>query len=207
MKHCRFLILLVSLFVSHQAFALVTSPNSVEASSTFHTYSLMSLINTDGLSGGLEAGLHGESFPTMWMSTSSDRTPILTFDMGEMVNFLSAHIWQYNSVTNGLSRGVDGFNILYSSDGVDFTSLGSANLTVSPGGSIPAQIVPLVATARFIRFEITSNHGNSYTGLSEVAFDIQSTPAAPIPTNSQWALIMLSMLIGLTVFTNRRRLF
>ena len=32
-------------------------------------------------------------------------------------------------------------------------------------------------------------------------------PATPIPAASQWALIMLSMLIGLMVFANRRRLF
>jgi len=32
-------------------------------------------------------------------------------------------------------------------------------------------------------------------------------PATPIPTTSQWALIMLSMLLGLMVFANRRRLF
>jgi hypothetical protein len=32
-------------------------------------------------------------------------------------------------------------------------------------------------------------------------------PAAPIPTLSQWALIMLSMFLGLMVFANRRRLF
>lgn len=33
------------------------------------------------------------------------------------------------------------------------------------------------------------------------------TPAIPVPTLSQWALIMLSMLLGLMVFANRRRLF
>lgn len=33
------------------------------------------------------------------------------------------------------------------------------------------------------------------------------TPAAPIPTLSQWALIMLSMLFGLMVISNRKRLF
>lgn len=31
--------------------------------------------------------------------------------------------------------------------------------------------------------------------------------ATPVPTMSQWALIMLSMLLGLLVFTNRKRLF
>ena len=32
-------------------------------------------------------------------------------------------------------------------------------------------------------------------------------PAAPIPATSQWALIMLSMLLGLVVFVHRRHLF
>ena len=32
-------------------------------------------------------------------------------------------------------------------------------------------------------------------------------PAIPVPTLSQWALIMLSMFLGLMVFANRRRLF
>ena len=34
-----------------------------------------------------------------------------------------------------------------------------------------------------------------------------STEPVPIPTLSQWALIMLSMLLGLMVFANRKRLF
>ena len=33
------------------------------------------------------------------------------------------------------------------------------------------------------------------------------TPTTPIPTLSQWALIMFILLIGLAVFSNRRRLF
>jgi len=36
---------------------------------------------------------------------------------------------------------------------------------------------------------------------------VPPTPAIPVPTLSQWALIMLLMLIGLMVFANRRRLF
>jgi hypothetical protein len=32
-------------------------------------------------------------------------------------------------------------------------------------------------------------------------------PATPIPTMSQWALVMLAMLLGLMVFSNRKRLF
>ena len=32
-------------------------------------------------------------------------------------------------------------------------------------------------------------------------------PVNPIPTLSEWALMILSMLLGLIVFANRRRLF
>ena len=32
-------------------------------------------------------------------------------------------------------------------------------------------------------------------------------PAKPIPTMSEWTLVMLSVLLGLMVFANRRRLF
>lgn len=33
------------------------------------------------------------------------------------------------------------------------------------------------------------------------------TPAIPVPSMSQWALVMLSMLLGLMVYANRKRLF
>ena len=36
---------------------------------------------------------------------------------------------------------------------------------------------------------------------------VPPTPAIPVPTMSQWALIMLSMLLGLMVFANRKSLF
>lgn len=44
-------------------------------------------------------------------------------------------------------------------------------------------------------------------GASRIAPVEPPIPAIPVPTMSQWALILLSMLIGLMVFANRRRLF
>ncbi len=44
-------------------------------------------------------------------------------------------------------------------------------------------------------------------GVACVDDVVPPAPAAPIPTLSQWALIMLSMLFGLMVFSNRKRLF
>jgi hypothetical protein len=59
-------------------------------------------------------------------------------------------------------------------------------------GSFPIASNPLIPHVRF---------------STDVVIVIPPTPAMPVPTLSQWALIMLSMLLGLMVFVNRRRLF
>jgi len=48
---------------------------------------------------------------------------------------------------------------------------------------------------------------NNKTGCNSVQEILASVPTTPIPTMSQWALVMLSVLIGLMVFANRRRLY
>jgi hypothetical protein len=45
------------------------------------------------------------------------------------------------------------------------------------------------------------------SGLPPDVDVVPPMPATPVPTLSQWALIMLSMLLGLMVFSNRKRLF
>ena len=95
---------------------------------------------------------------------------------------------------------MNGFDVFYSDDDINYTFFGSFNLTVSGGGEIPAQIVPLAFTARYIRFSVTSNFGDeSYTGLSEVAFDVgpyQQQPTTPIPTLSNLMLMVLILLLA-----------
>ena len=62
---------------------------------------------------------------------------------------------------------------------------------------------------------VTNDSGTIATAdVTDVAVDcvddvvvVPPTPAIPVPTMSQWALIMLSMFLGLMVFANRRRLF
>ena len=48
---------------------------------------------------------------------------------------------------------------------------------------------------------------NLLTGTTGAPPPVAATPATPVPTLSQWALIMLSMLFGLMVVANRKRLF
>jgi hypothetical protein len=90
--------------------AQVVTPVSVTASSTFFTYDDVDLINDSGLVGGL----HDEDFNNMWLSDADDVTPTVTFDLGAAYDITAGQIWQYNSTANGLSRGVNGFDILVS---------------------------------------------------------------------------------------------
>jgi hypothetical protein len=176
------------------ASAQVVTPVAVTVSSTFSTYDEANLIDDSGL----VAGLHDEDFGNMWMSNTNDVTPTLTFDLGAVYAITAAQIWQYNATSIDLSRGVNGLNILASQDDVTYTPVTSASLTISPGGPIPAQIVSFAATARYVRFVVTSNHGSlSYTGLSEAKFETAAAPAADaIPTLSGWAMVLFSAIIA-----------
>jgi len=50
--------------------------------------------------------------------------------------------------------------------------------------------------------------GGGVSGLMRVGeMGVAPAPIMPVPTMSEWALIVLSMLLGLMVFTNRKRLF
>lgn len=176
------------------ASAQVVTPASVTVSSTFSTYDEANLIDDSGLVGGL----HDEDFGNMWMSDTGDIRPTVTFDLGAVYNLTAAQIWQYNATSIDLSRGVNAFNILSSQDDVTYTPVTSASLTISPGGPIPAQIVSFAATARYVRFEVTSNHGSpDFAGLSEVKFETAGAPAPDaIPTLSGWAMLLFSAVIA-----------
>lgn len=191
---------LIGLFFSQQVLATVVSPASATASSTFSTYSLPNLINGVGITGGLDGGTHSTDYTTMWMSDAGDVNAQLTFDLGAVESVNAARIWQYNATCCGLERGVDGFDVYYSSDDINYTLLGSFNLTMSQSVSneeVPAQIVPMSFSAQFIRFNITSNHGSEgYTGLSEVAFDVNNQPSVPVPALSGFMLMVMLLLLA-----------
>lgn len=74
----------------------------------------------------------------------------------------------------------------------------SGSVTLSQAGAFnPAdeatlQLVSGFSTNQWVRLE---------------ALTVPPIPAAPVPTMSEWALVILLMLLGLMVFTNRKRLF
>lgn len=202
MKAITATLMAVGLLFSQQVFSAVNSPDSVTASSTFSSYSLPDLINGSGITGGLEGGTHGVEYTDMWLSDGGDTTPWLVFDMGGMAGIGTIQIWNYNATCCGLDRGVNNLDIYYSDNDFDYTLLGNYNLIQADGSAISAQIIPANIEARYIRFEVNSNHGDElYTGLSEVAFgtdyvDIPDYDARPVPSLSFWMVMTLLLLIS-----------
>lgn len=146
-------------------------------SSTFSSYDEVHLIDNSGLSGGL----HDTNYTNQWLADTDDVQPWLVFDLGTQYDLTSAIIWQY-SYSGSENRGVNGLNIYLSTDGANFTLATSTNLAIASGGDLPAQIVTFTeAPARYVRFEVASNHGSAtYTGLAEVKFGGLPSPGADL---------------------------
>jgi hypothetical protein len=155
---------LPTIAASQAAFEVIT-PVRVEASSTFFTYREANLINNSGLS----SGRHDSLYTGMWLNDQDGATGTITFDLGRIYSLVSVDVWQYSFVP---ARGVRGLSILSSQDGLDYRLLKLGRLeAVSESGPSREQTVPIEAAARFVRFVITSNWGDSeYTGLAEVKF-------------------------------------
>jgi len=105
---------------------------------------------------------------------------VVTFDLGELYDLNTVYIWQHNQPGN-FGRGVNQFDLLYSSDGVSYTAFANnLNLAISPGGNISAQSFAFSqANVRFVQIAIDSAHSgsaNEYVGLAEVMFDGIAVP-------------------------------
>ncbi len=186
MKKIIILAALVAVVLPAVSNATVITPVDAIASSTFGTYDVEDLVNNSGLSGGL----HDTNYTNMWMNNAEGTGGQLTFNLGGTYAVTSSDIWQYNATCCGLNRGVKDFDILASTNGIDFTLITSSTLTQSSGGLIAAQNIVFNAVASYIRFDILSNYGDTtYTGLSEVKFN-----ADPIPEPVSIALIVFGLL-------------
>ncbi len=161
--------LLMPTVIASQTYFEVVTPVLVQASSTFFTYRDVNLINNSGLSDGR----HDNLYSNMWLNDQEGAAGTITFDLGRVYRLASVDVWQYSFVP---ARGVRGLNILGSLNGTDYRLLRFARLeAVSEGGPSGEQTIALEAAARFVKFVITSNWGDSeYTGLAEVKF--RATP-------------------------------
>lgn len=143
------------------------------------------LVNDSGLTGSGFSATHAEggSSEDQWHSSGGVvNDEFLTFDLGGTYDLAAIYIWQHNQ-TDLFGRGVNQFDLLFSTDGGSNYSLSSANnnLAISAGGNISAQSFALFQTGvTHVKIEIDSDWSgetSDFVGLAEVKFDgVASVP-------------------------------
>jgi hypothetical protein len=79
-------------------------------------------------------------------------------------------VWNYNSSIS-LARGVQLMNVSTSTDGLNFTPPSAVTVPQGTANPLPGYLISTGAVAaRYVKFDILSNYGDSYTGLSDVQF-------------------------------------
>ena len=160
---------------------------------------------------GLTGGQHITAVePNMWLSAGTafggdDPDPSVTFDLGAVYTISSFNVWNYNEAPPNLTaRGVNGVTVEYGTTaGLGSAVPGITNFAQADGldtytGEDFSGFAPF--DARYIKFDIDSNHGgdNNFYGLSEVQFDGE---LAAVPEPATGTLAGLSVL----AFALRRR--
>lgn len=171
-------------------------------------------VNGNGLTGLGSAGSShtiGES-GLVWTTSGNiiapnDLDPQVTYDLGAVHQVTKIREWGYNDPTVNLVlatpatiMGPDQVEIFTSTDNVAFTSAGTVNFALASGtaGYTGNEITVNLPAARYIRFDIKSNHAGALfdgtganpgtidnrglTGLSEVRFE--GTPVTSTPFES-----------------------
>lgn len=142
------------------------------------------------------------SAANMYLSALDNATAWLEFDLGTVTNLTEIHLWNYNldGQENGndtvakTKRGVKTFDVYVSTDAgtgnnqsIDgiWTMITTSALTLDEatgGANYAGQRFDLADTAaRYVRIDMTSNHGNSalaIIGLSEAHFYTISEPGS-----------------------------
>lgn len=192
----KFVCLLAFLFAGSANAGLISVSN-VTASSTFgSTYNPDNLINGSGLVGSLHSG----DWTNKWM-TNSTVTGSLLFDFGSVFALSESSIWNYGNGCCDENRSVKDLSVESSIDGITFFSVGDFTLNKPIGDPFASETITLNTSAQYVRFNLNSNYGSSFTGLSEVQFS-GTTTNIPEPAT----LILLSLGLAGIGFSRKKKI-
>lgn len=205
-----FMAVLGGMLTAAPAAETLITPTGVTASSEFDGGGIdqrdaSQLTDNSGLTSSDLSGTHDTDVrTTMWMSngtlkTPNDTDPDLLFDLGEVYDLTTIHIWAYNETGSYASnpalpsRGAKDVDVLGSTDGISYALISSISLNMAGGvtGEPVQNFSVFQSNVRYIRFDIASNHNNAtfptdtnggtysggsegygFTGMSEVKFTV-----------------------------------
>jgi F5/8 type C domain len=152
-------------------------------------FNIDDIVNGYGLPGNTPSliGTHDRRVTTTnaWAG-SLDTGNLITFNLNGTYSLAGFSLWNFNG-TNTV--GVNGVNVLTSTDGTNFTSVAGAPTQFAIGADVapvsPQQFGFTPVTASYVRFQVLSNYGftdfGNATGLAEVQFNSASATSVPEP--------------------------
>lgn len=136
-----------------------------------------------------------------WFSNQGTSSASVTYDLGSILGIDAVALW------NEESSGIGALDILWSTDGLAFTSLGIFNPTDHSAGSYGADVFTFAGIdARYFRFDMSGcpqpiNGTFNACAIGEVAFRSADVGGA-VPEPSTWAMMLFGF--GATGFAMRR---
>jgi hypothetical protein len=227
---------LVSCLFAQNLWAAINWSETVSTNAISEDFEAYPVGKVDGTL-SINVGTAGEVFLGQSVSEASgwdvvSGTPTNPLTIAVSTDEIQVYSYVRDNSLMGLTGGTIGLGALSFLFDLDHTELGLAILGANQGdvtfqffdrtgASVGTAVVTLTVlhsdftltsdAGSFAGVTITNNDGAGITyddlRLGEGAVVQPSAPALPIPTLSQWALILLSMLLVLMVFANRRRLF
>jgi len=178
------------------------APATVTASTSYSNgsdYGPQFTIDGSGMTGSDRFATHSNAnTPKLfWHSNGSTvADQWLEYDLGVACQLTNAVIWQIGQ-SNLTSRGIQEFDIQVAGTNHLFSTYSAGNI-LDRASSLPqeyAQVFSLVTQdVRYVRFEINSNYGDTYVGLSEVRFEVILPPSRDLiwngtSGNAEWNML------------------
>jgi hypothetical protein len=151
-------------------------------------FNINNIVNGSGLPGDIPSltGTHAAAMPGNSFAGSLNAGNLITFNLNGTYSLAGFSLWNFNGNN---TVGVNGVNILTSTDGTNFTTVAGTPTQFAIGADTAPEAPELFSfapvTASYVQFQVLSNYGFTFfgnaTGLSEVQFDSASATAVPEP--------------------------